>query len=99
MSAKKMSKKKTTPAAEKKPEPEAEAIERDDLLILQIAAKSSENTALKLQLAQVNVEKLQVEKQQMDTQMQRLNLQVNEKYKLVPGTDKLDINTGTISRG
>jgi hypothetical protein len=95
MSTKKMSKKKTTPAAEKKPE----AIERDDLLILQIAAKSSENTALKLQLAQVNVEKLQVEKQQMDTQMQRLNLQVNEKYKLVPGTDKLDINTGTISRG
>lgn len=97
MSAKKMSKKKTTPAAEKKPEPEA--IERDDLLILQIAAKSSENTALKLQLAQVNVEKLQAEKQQMDTQMQRLSLQVNEKYKLVPGTDKLDINTGTITRG
>lgn len=101
MATKKKSPKKALKKAEAKSSKneDPKTIEHDDLLILQIAAKSLENTELKLQLAQVNAEKLQAEKKALETQLQRLSLQVNEKYSLVPGTDTLNINTGEITRG
>jgi hypothetical protein len=90
-------KKKSSPAEE--PTKAPEQVEKEDLLILQIAATSRENFTLKVQLTQANLEKLTREQEAAHKQYQRVIQQANEKYNLVAGKDTLDINTGVITRG
>jgi len=90
-------KKKSAPVEE--PTKAPEQVEKEDLLILQIAATSRENSMLKVQLTQANLEKLTRDQEVAHNQYQRVIQQANEKYKLAAGKDTLDINTGVITRG
>lgn len=98
MAAKKTKKAAPKNKEEKQPELLAE-VTQADFLTLQIGAKSLENIQLKMKLAQISFGEMQTEKDRLEQQLQNLNTQVNEKYKLTPGKDQINIDTGAITRG
>ncbi len=90
--------KKPTPKKQKGNGVEAQ-IEREDLLLMQIAVKDLENAQLRTELLQLRAERAPTAVEQAQQVLQKLSAQANEKYKLTPGEDSFDLGTGTITRG
>lgn len=74
-------------------------ISMDDLRVLQLAFKEAENAALKYRVAQLEVEKLGNQAEAARGELSRLNVLVNEKYKLNPEKDRINIVDGAIVGG
>jgi hypothetical protein len=89
--AKKKTAKKAAPVAQ---------LEQEDLLILQIVVKDFENANLKHQLHQMQAQQVQANAEAAQKKVREINGQLNEKYKLSSDNgDRIDINTGNITRG
>ena len=76
----------------------ATAMLREDLLPMQLAWKEMENTALKHQIAQTQVEKAAQVFENAKTLMGDLNTVLNKKYGLDVSKDKINIEDGVITR-
>jgi len=76
-------------------------VEQADLHPMQLLFKELENLQLKKQLMESRVPEIAELNAQMDEVRKQLgekNHQVNEKYQLNTETDRIDLNTGTITR-
>lgn len=73
---------------------------QEDKLILQIVVKDFENANLQLQLHQLKTQQLQTQAEKAQQKVREINGQINEKYGLSSERgDRVDITTGTITRG
>jgi len=77
----------------------ADKIENEDLMIINLRMREKDVAQLKLQLLQMQLEKVQAEAEGAENHFQQLMGNVNEKYGLSPRIDKFDIATGEIQRG
>jgi len=98
MPTKKKAPKKKSAAKKKESSPQ-ETVEVADRLVIQVAIGARDNADLQMQLAQARVGEREREKEAAEAQLSRLMSQLNEKYNLTPGKDKVDVQTGIITRG
>ena len=97
-----MANKKTQAKEKEAPKPDftkMNQVDRDDLLPMQLAWKEMENSGLKLQMAQVTLEKAQKALEDSRAIVNEMNLALNTKYGLDAQKDRINIENGEITRG
>lgn len=73
-------------------------VSREDLLPMQLAWKEMENAALKQQVVQMQVEKAAAAVEASKSVVNDLNITLNSKYGLDVQKDRINIETGEITR-
>jgi len=99
MAKKETKAKKKNTKAEKTEELPTE-LSQEDRLVLQIVLKDYENASLQAQLHQVRAQQFQAQAEAAQQKVREINQQINNKYNLSGDNgDKIDPNTGAITRG
>ncbi len=76
-----------------------EALSSEDVLRVQLALKEVEAAVLRAQLTQVAAERAVVTREKAQQLLGDLNARLNEQYSVTVGKDRIDPETGTITRG
>lgn len=99
MAAKKTKKAMKTTSKKKTETTLPEALSQEDVLRVQLALKEVETANLRAQLSQVALERAASNQERAKQMLGALNAQLNEIYSVVVGKDKIDPETGAITRG